>query len=105
MLSPLSWWNDMFINVPLALAFAWVVSLFWPNAFAVSCVVGYWLTNVLGFILMHKGAQQMLKEGTSQYTRRELFKDLATSLLYTLLIVALVKWGVLKPVQNYFPSK
>jgi hypothetical protein len=47
----------------------------------------------------------MLKEGTSQYTRRELFKDLATSLLYTLLIVALVKWGVLKPVQNYFPSK
>jgi hypothetical protein len=105
MLSPLSWWNDMFVNVPLALAFAWVVSLFWPSAFGVSCVVGYWLTNVLGFILMHKGAQQMLKEGTSQYTRRELFKDLATSLLYTLLIVALVKWGVLKPVQNYFPSK
>jgi hypothetical protein len=95
----------MFVNVPLALAFAWVVSLFWPSAFGVSCVVGYWLTNVLGFILMHKGAQQMLKEGTSQYTRRELFKDLATSLLYTLLIVALVKWGVLKPVQNYFPSK
>ena len=105
MLSPLSWWNDMFVNVPLALAFAWVVSLFWPSAFGVSCVVGYWLTNVLGFILMHKGAQQMLKEGTPQYTRRDLFKDLAISLLYTLLIVALLKWGVLKPVQNYFPTK
>jgi hypothetical protein len=37
MLSPLSWWNDMFINVPLALAFAWVISLFWPSAFGVSC--------------------------------------------------------------------
>jgi hypothetical protein len=47
----------------------------------------------------------MLKEGSLQYSRRELFKDLAISLLYTLLIVALVKWGVLKPVQNYFPAK
>jgi hypothetical protein len=105
MLSPLSWWNDMFVNVPLALAFAWMVSLVWPSAFGASCVLGYWLTNVLGFILMHKGAQQMLREGSSQYTRRELFKDLAISLLYTLLIVALVKWGVLKPVQYYFPAK
>ena len=105
MLSPLSWWNDMFVNVPLALAFAWVISLFWPSAFGVSCVVGYWLTNVLGFVLMHKGAQQMLTEGKSQYARRDLFRDLAISLLYTLLIVALVKWGVLKPVQNYFPAK
>ena len=105
MLSPLSWWNDMFVNVPLALAFAWLVSLFWPSAFGVSCVLGYWLTNVLGFILMHKGAQQVLTDRKTHYTRRELFKDLTISLLYTFLIVALVKWGVLKPVQNYFPSK
>jgi len=95
----------MFVNVPLALAFAWVVSLFWPKAFGVACVLGYWLTNVLGFILMHKGAQQVLTDTKPQYTRRELFKDLAISLLYTLLIVALVKWGVLKPVQSYFPAK
>lgn len=27
MLSPLSWWNDLFVNVPLALGFAWLVSL------------------------------------------------------------------------------
>ncbi len=62
MLSPLSWWNDLFVNVPLALAFAWLVSWFYKPAFAASLVVGYWLTNVLGFILMHKGAQQMISE-------------------------------------------
>jgi hypothetical protein len=28
MLSPLSWWNDLFVNVPLAPAFAWTISLF-----------------------------------------------------------------------------
>ena len=41
LLSPLSWWNDLFVNVPLALAFAWVVSWFWPTAFTASFVLGY----------------------------------------------------------------
>ena|SRR3569832_1739198 len=101
-LSPLSWWNDLFVNVPLAIAFAWVVSAFYRPAFTPSLVVGYWLTNVLGFVLMHKGAQQVLSSGEQKYSRRDLLKDIAVSLLYTLIIVALVKSGVLKPAQNYF---
>jgi hypothetical protein len=102
MLSPLSWWNDMFVNVPLALAFAWTLSLFYKPVFAPSLVVGYWLTNVAGFILLHKGTQQVLSKELKQYSRRELLKDVLISLIYTLVIVFLVKVGVLKPVQNYF---
>jgi hypothetical protein len=102
MLSPLSWWNDMVVNVPLALVFAWLASALYKPAFTVSLVVGYWLTNVLGFILMHKGAQQMLSEQGKKYSRRELAKDVGISLVYTLVIVALIKFGVLKPFQNYF---
>ena len=104
MLSPLSWWNDLFVNVPLALAFAWVVSWFYKPAFAVSLVVGYWLTNVLGFILMHKGAQQVLSEKRGRYSRRDLLRDVGVSLLYTVLIVLLVKFGILKPIQSYFKA-
>jgi hypothetical protein len=102
MLSPLSWWNDLFVNVPLALLFAWLVSAFYKPAFGPSVVFGYWLTNVLGFILLHKGAQQMLSKEIRKYSRRDLVRDIAISLLYTLIIVGLVKFGVLKPVQNYF---
>ncbi len=102
MLSPLSWWNDTFVNIPLALAFAWVVSLFYKPAFEVSLVVGYWLTNVAGFILMHKGVQTMLPAGQKPYSRRELVKDIIISLLYTALIVVLIATGVLKPIENYF---
>jgi hypothetical protein len=105
MLSPLSWWNDLFVNVPLALVFAWVVSAFYKPAFGVSCVLGYWLTNVLGFILMHKGAQQMFAKEPQKYSRRQLLKDVGISLLYTLVIVVLVKLEVLKPIQNYFPQR
>jgi len=42
MLSPLTWWNDLFVNIPLALVFAWIVSIFYQPAFEVSFIVGYW---------------------------------------------------------------
>jgi hypothetical protein len=104
MLSPLSWWNDLFVNVPLALAFAWIVSFFYKPAFQASLIVGYWLTNVAGFFLMHKGAQQVVSGRKTKYTRRDLLRDVSVSLLYTALIVALVKLGILKPVTSYFPT-
>jgi hypothetical protein len=104
MLSPLSWWNDLFVNVPLALAFAWLVSLFYKPIFAPALVLGYWLTNVLGFILMHKGAQKMLSDKQRPYSRRDLLRDVGISLLYTALIVALVKFGILQPIKDYFPN-
>ena len=105
MLSPLSWWNDLFVNIPLALAFAWLVSLFWPAVFTASFVLGYWLTNVLGLVLMQKGAQQALSETPKPYTRRQLAADLGISLAYTLLIVALIQHGVLKPLPEYMPKQ
>ena len=104
MLSPLSWWNDLFVNVPLALAFAWLASWFYRPAFAASLVAGYWLTNVLGFILMHKGAQKLLSEKQGRYSWRDLGRDVGISLLYTALIVVLVKFGILKPIQSYFQA-
>jgi hypothetical protein len=104
MLSPLSWWNDLFVNVPLAVAFAWIISLFYPPAFAPSVVIGYWLTNVLGFILMHKGAQKIVSEKQGRYSWRDLARDVGISLIYTAVIVALVKFGVLKPIQSYFQA-
>jgi hypothetical protein len=54
-LSPLSWWNDMVVNIPLAYLFSIPFSLISEWLFMPSFVLGYWLTNLLGFILMHKG--------------------------------------------------
>ncbi len=102
MLSPLSWWNDAFVNLPLALAFAWLVSLFYPRAFTVCVVLGYWLTNVLGFVLMHKGAQRMLSQKDKKYSWRALLRDVGISLVYTGLILGLIELGVLKPIQHYY---
>jgi hypothetical protein len=102
LLSPLSWWNDLFVNVPLALAFAWLVSLFHPPAFEECLVIGYWLTNVLGFVLMHKGAQKIFSDKDRNYSARDLLRDAGISLIYTGLILGLIGLGVLKPLGSYF---
>src|SRR5205823_5832647 len=60
MLSPLSWWNDLFVNVPVAIGFGWLVAFVYRPAFEPAVILGYWLTNVLGFVLMQKGAQRIM---------------------------------------------
>jgi hypothetical protein len=100
MLSPLSWWNDLFVNWPIALVFAWVVSWFCKPAFTASLILGYWLTNILGFVLMQKGGAKIISETDVPYSRKCLCRDLAISVLYTILIVALVKMGVIGPIQD-----
>ena len=106
LLSPLSWWNDLFINVPLAVGFAWIVSLFYRPAFEVAVIVGYWLTNVLGFVLLHKGARKIVsQEKPTPYSKRDLARDLGVSLLYTLLIAVLVKLRILQPLADYWKPK
>jgi hypothetical protein len=102
LLSPLSWWNDLFVNIPLALGLAWLVAAIWPAAFEVSFVISYWLTNVLGLVLLSWGAKELIAGRPSPYSGRELVKDLLVALLYTGLIVVLLKLKVLQPVQEYF---
>ena len=105
LLSPLSWWNDAFINIPLALVFAWLASFVYKPAFAASLIIGYWLTNVLGFVLLHKGARQVFSEKPPPDSRRELWTDVMVSLVYTGVIVALIKLEILKPFTGYFNGK
>jgi hypothetical protein len=104
LLSPLSWWNDLFVNVPLAVGFGWLAALVWPPAFEAVVVVGYWLTNVLGLVLLHRGARDALaREQTAQpYSRRDFRRDLLTSLGYTLLIGVLLKLKIIQPLAGYF---
>jgi hypothetical protein len=98
MLSPLSWWNDLFVNVPLAIGFGWLIALIRPSAFMAAAVVGYWLTNVLGFVLMHKGTKMALAhDAPAVPVWRRFLVDIAVSLLYTLLIVAMVHFKWIEP--------
>jgi hypothetical protein len=105
MLSPLSWWNDAFVNLPLAMAFGWLVSLVYKPAFETGVVVGYWITNVLGFVMMHKGGAKIVSKENRKYSKKDLLRDVGISLGYTVLIVALIKLKVLQPFGDYFKKQ
>ncbi len=103
-LSPLSWWNDPYVNIPIAYFFAWVISLFYSRLFLPVFVGVYLITNLLGFVLLHKGIRKTLSKTDSQnvrYRAKDFLKDLAISLLYTLIIIVLVKLKIIQPLQGY----
>lgn len=104
LLSPLTWWDDAYVNIPLAYIGAWIVSLIYKPAFGTAFVINYWITNILGFVMMHKGANKILqKEGGSRpYSGKDIIKDIAVSLGYTVLMVVLIKLKVIKPIGDYF---
>ena len=62
LLSPISWWNDLFINFPIAYFFACAVNLIYKGAFLWAFIISYWITNVLGFILLQKGMENAFKD-------------------------------------------
>jgi hypothetical protein len=97
LLSPLCWWNDLVINLPVAWVFAKLAERLEPGWFAPGLVMGYWLSNVLGIVLLQSGALALLPSGEAPPDRRrEWLVGLASSTAYTLAVVALVKLGVLQ---------
>ena len=97
LLSPLSWWNDLFVNIPLAYLFASLVSLASCRLFAPGMVVGYWLTNVIGLFMLHRGGSELLAKPGSPSRRKRIWIDLAIGTGYTALIAVLAFTGILKP--------
>ena len=101
-LSPLSWWNDLVVNIPIAYLFGCLFCLISKSLFLPAMIVGYWITNIAGLILLHKGVVAMVQKEKKAYGRRDLLKDLAISIAYTLVIVILVWSGILKSPMEYF---
>ena len=100
-LSPLTWWNDLVVNIPLAYVFSLPFSLLDENLFLPSFVLGYWLTNLLGFLLMHWGGEHLIYQNRS---RIGIKRSLLISLLYSIIVICLVLLGWLAPPTEYLQS-
>lgn len=95
LLSPLCWWNDLVINLPLALGFGYLVSRPFPGTLVPMTGLGYWLTNVVGFVLMQQGAVTALQKEGQSSSGHSLRNGLITSTVYTLAIVVLLQLHIL----------
>ena len=106
MLSPLSWWNDVFFNLPIAIAFGYAVSWLHPGWFVSGTLAGYWLSNVAGMVMMQFGATDILLAEAQHNVRRDLLIGFGSSTLYTFAVAALIYWQVLEVppfLQNFNP--
>jgi len=103
LLSPLSWWNDLIINIPIAYLFSFLLSLLINGIFLESMIFFYWLTNIVGLCLMHYGIKDMKKKDLTfiRYGKKDLLKDIIFALLYTLLILILIKLNILRLPAGY----
>lgn len=102
-LSPLSFWNDLFVNFPIAYVFGLLCGLISQKLFLAGVITGYWLSNIAGIVLLHKGIVCMVNPDLPmKITKGELVKDALWTLLYTGVLIILVKAGILKFLPDYF---
>lgn len=98
MLSPLSWWNDAVINLPLAYLGAQLLATIDPRLFLFAFVVIYWVTNLIGLLGMHVSARKLLRQTEARISWK---RFALISLLYTLLIMALARFECIRaPLLN-----
>lgn len=96
LLSPLCWWNDLLFNLPIAYFFGYICSFLSPKLFLPCSIIGYWLSNIIGILLMQFGSVDVFqKEPKERNLRKELFTGLVSSTVYTLVILVLIHLKIL----------
>ena len=100
-LSPLSWWNDAFVNIPIAYLAASVIALINDRLFKLVFVSSYVASNIIGILMMYIGGSYMA--GKNPTSRRLLTISIVVTLVYSGIIVALVEIGILKPLFTLIP--
>ena len=96
LLSPMSWWNDLFFNLPVAYGFGYLCSFLSPNLLLPCSILGYWLSNIAGILLMQIGLVDVVQGEPKEHNlKKELLMGLASSTVYTLVIMVLIHLNIL----------
>lgn len=105
LLSPLCWWNDIFFNLPIAYAFGYICSGLSPDLLFPCTIVGYWLSNIVGILLMQFGAVDVFADKPKEKNlKKELLTGLVSSTAFTIVVVALIHFNVLDT-PDFFSGK
>lgn len=96
LLSPACWWNDLLFNLPIAYFFGSIFSWFSPHLFLPASIAGYWLTNIVGILMMQFGTFDIFQNSNQERNlKKEILNGCFYSTLYTVLIVILIQFKIL----------
>jgi hypothetical protein len=102
LLSPLSWWNDALVNLPIAWAVASAASWAWGPLFTPVLVLAYWGTNVLGLLMMGATGTEAAGWRRGAHVWRY---ALLGSAAYTALILLLAWLGLARPIPAFWRQR
>ncbi len=98
-LSPVSWWNDLYVNIPIAYIFALPFGYLSKQLFFPALIIAYWISNIVGFMMMHHGVKKIISKDINK--RKEFVKLFFVSLIYTVFVVLIILIGWLKFPTDY----
>lgn len=95
LLSPLTFWNDAFINIPISYTLASLLIKIVHVDFLTLVLIFYWITNGIGLCMMYLAGKDMVRHKAGLI--KQVFSLIITTTIYSLIIIALCKIGFLKP--------
>lgn len=105
MLSPLCWWNDLIINLPLAYGVGYLCNWLIKGWLMPGAIAGYWLSNVVGIVLMQVGSRQVFQasEKTGNF-KQALWSGVISSTVFTAIALLLMCCHVLD-IASFSPTE
>lgn len=95
LLSPVTFWNDAFINIPLAYLIASLVVKVFSVDFLSAVLASYWLSNAVGIVMMYAAGKSLLRDKANPL--REVLKLFLVVVIYSAILLLIGKAGILKP--------
>lgn len=95
-LSPFTWWNDVFINLPISYIISSLLNKIIPEFFLSTFLIAYWFTNILGIFLMFLGSKELLLE---HFRQRKILLLIAEIAIYSLIIWLSAAFKIIGPIR------
>jgi hypothetical protein len=95
LLSPLCWWNDLIFNLPVAYGFGYLLSKLSPDWLLGGTIAGYWLSNLVGILLMQVGAIEVF-QNQDRNLKKDLLWGVVSSSVFTVIAIALIQFQILE---------
>ena len=96
LLSPFTFWNDLFVNIPLSYILANILRHLVNLDFMAMVLISYWATNILGVFLMIISGREIFKK--NEMFAAELLKLIAAIIVYSGILVLLIRIGIVRPI-------
>ncbi len=99
-LSPFTWWNDAFVNIPLSYLAANILFYTVHLNFKWLVVGTYWFTNILGLFFMYLSGKSIF--AASKDKARTFFMTAGFFIIYSAIMFYLGRHGKLLPLGSFF---